>query len=106
MPPTALVYRVIKHILPVVGVFLLAVRGEAQIQVDLKFKRLQYIAYEPVVATLAITNLAGRDVELRDTDGQSWFGFEVTGGEGPRIRPIRTDGAPPPLEVGPGLTVH
>ena len=28
--------------------FLLAVTARGQIQVDLKFKRLQYIAYEPV----------------------------------------------------------
>jgi len=105
MPPTGLVYRVIKHILPVVGVFLLAVRGEAQIQVDLKFKRLQYIAYEPVVATLAITNLAGRDVELHDTDGQSWFGFEVTGSEGQPIPPIAADSAQPPLKIGAGQKV-
>src|SRR5260370_20708263 len=64
MLPIGLFYRVIKDILLVVCVLLFAVTGEAQIQVDLKFKRLQYIAYEPVVATLAITNLAGRDVDL------------------------------------------
>ncbi len=56
---------------------------QAQIQVELKFKRLQYIAYEPVMATLVITNLAGRNVELRDDRGQHWFGFEVSGREGP-----------------------
>jgi hypothetical protein len=84
----ALVYGVIKRALPFVCLFLSAVRGEAQIQVDLKFKRLQYIAYEPVVATLGITNLAGRDVDLHDADGQSWFGFEVTGSESQPIPPI------------------
>src|SRR5260370_6830928 len=77
----ALVYDVIKRTLPFVCLFLSAVRGEAQIQVDLKFKRLQYIAYEPVVPTLAAPNLAGPDANLHDADGQSWFGFEVTGNE-------------------------
>jgi len=105
MPPIALVYRLIKHTTPIVCVFLFAVRGEAQIQVDMKFKRLQYVAYEPVVATLAITNLAGRDVELHDTDGQSWFGFEVTGSEGQPIPPIATDVAQPPLKIGAGQKV-
>jgi len=105
MPPIALVYRLIKHTTPIVCVFLFAVRGEAQIQVDMKFKRLQYVAYEPVVATLAITNLAGRDVELHDTDGQSWFGFEVTGSEGQPIPPIATDVAQPPLIIGAGQKV-
>src|SRR6059036_996978 len=105
MPPTGLVYRVIKHILPVVGVFLLAVRGEAQIQVDLKFKRLQYIAYEPVVATLAITNLAGRDIEHHDSDRQSWLGFEITGNEGQPIAPLNSENAQPPLKIEAGQRV-
>ena len=105
MLPIALFYRVIKYILLVVCVFLFAVTGEAQIQVDLKFKRLQYIAYEPVVATLAITNLAGRDVDLHDADGQSWFGFEVTGSEGQPIPPIATDNAQPPLKIEAGQKV-
>jgi hypothetical protein len=51
----------------------------AQIQVELRFPRLQYISYEPVVANLVITNLAGRDVDLRDADGQSWFGLRSPG---------------------------
>lgn len=60
----------------------------AQIQVDLKFPRFQYIAYEPVIATIEITNLAGRDVDLRDEGTQLWFGFEVTGREGQTIGPL------------------
>jgi hypothetical protein len=62
----------------------------AQIQVELKLPRLQYIAYEPVVANLTITNLAGRDVDLRDAGGQPWFGFEVTGTENQSIAPVST----------------
>src|SRR5437870_12970409 len=94
----ALFCRVIKYILLVVCVFLLAVTGEAQIQVDLKFKRLQYIAYEPVVATVAITNLAGRDIDLHDAHGQSWLGFEVTGNEDQPITLLATEN---PAAVGP-----
>src|SRR5881409_531732 len=101
----ALVCRVMKHVLPALCILLFAVRGEAQIQVDLKFKRLQYIAYEPVVATLAITNLAGRDVDLHDADGQSWFGFELTGSEGQPIPPIATDNTQPPLKIEAGQKV-
>lgn len=78
------------------------VRG--QIQVELKFSRLQYIAYEPVFATIAITNLAGRDVDLRDVGEQKWFGFEVTGREG---EPIAPDGTvpQPPLHIEAGKRV-
>ncbi len=96
---------VTRCILPFVCVLLSAVSGEAQVQVDLKFKRLQYIAYEPVMATLGITNLAGRDVDLHDADGQAWFGFEVTGSEGQPIAPTATDGTQAPLRIQAGQKV-
>jgi len=96
---------VIQRALPFVFLLLLAARAEAQIQVELKFKRLQYIAYEPVVAMIRITNLAGRDVDLHDADGQSWFGFEVTGGEGQQIPPNATSNAQPPLKIEAGQKV-
>jgi hypothetical protein len=86
-------------------VLVIAAKAEAQIQVDLKFKRLQYIAYEPVVATLSITNLAGRDIDLHDTDGQSWLGFEITGNEGQPIARISAENGQPPLKVETGQRV-
>jgi hypothetical protein len=79
--------------------------AEGQVQVDLKFKRLQYIAYEPVVATVAITNLAGRDIELHDADGQSWLGFEVTGSEEQPIAPLSGANREPPLKIQAGQRV-
>ena len=85
--------------------FLLATSAEAQIQVDLKFKRLQYIAYEPVVATVAITNLAGRDIELHDADGQSWLGFELSGSEEQPIAPLSGAKAEPALKIAAGQRV-
>src|SRR6266404_3506759 len=86
-------------------VFLFAAAAEGQIQVDLKFKRMQYIAYEPVVATLAITNLAGRDIELHDANGQSWLGFEVTGYEDQPVTLLSTENAQPPLKIEAGQRV-
>ena len=87
------------------GVLLFAATAHGQIQVELKFKRLQYIAYEPVVATLGITNLAGRDIELRDADGQSWLGFEITGSEEQPIAPLGGENAQPPLKIEAGQRV-
>ena len=87
------------------SVFLLATAAEAQIQVDLKFKRLQYIAYEPVVATVAITNLAGRDIELHDADGQFWLGFELSGSEEQPIAPLSGAKAEPALKIAAGQRV-
>jgi len=93
------------HVLPGLGIFLFAAEAEGQIQVDLKFKRLQYIAYEPVVATVAVTNLAGRDIELHDADGQSWLGFELTGSEEQPIAPLSRANREPPLKIAAGQRV-
>jgi hypothetical protein len=69
--------------------------ANAQIQVQLKFNRLQYIAYEPLIATVTITNRAGRDIDLRDEGGQQWFGFEVSRNEGQSIGSATTSESPP-----------
>jgi hypothetical protein len=88
------------------GAFLLiAISTQGQIQIDLKLPRLQYIAYEPVVATVGITNLAGRDVELRDSEGQAWFGFEITGSEGQPIAASSNNVSQPPLQIEAGKHV-
>ena len=84
--------------------FLGAAEARAQVQVELRLPRLQFIAYEPVVATIGITNLAGRDIELHDADGETWFGFEVTGSQGQSIGPIKPV-AQPPLKIGAGQHV-
>lgn len=95
----------LRYLPPLLFVLVLATAAEAQVQVDLKFKRLQYIAYEPVVATVAITNLAGRDIELRDADGQSWLGFEITGSEEQPIGPLNGANREPPLRIQAGQRV-
>lgn len=83
---------------------LVAATAQGQIQVDLKFKRLQYIAYEPVIATVTITNLAGRDIELRDESDQRWYGFEVTANEGRTLAPLKP-ASEPPLKIAAGTSV-
>ncbi|MFL6588766.1 MAG: hypothetical protein ACJ8M4_01195 [Chthoniobacterales bacterium] len=85
--------------------FLAVATAQAQVQVDLKFKRLQYIAYEPVIATIKIANLSGRDIDLRDDNGQQWFGFEVSAAEGRLLAPLRGAGPEPSLHIEAGKTV-
>jgi hypothetical protein len=87
------------------SLLLLATPTFGQIQVDLKLTRLQYIAYEPVVAHLVITNLAGRDIDLRDANGQNWFGFEVTGSEGQPLGPVSRLRKEAPLKIETGRQV-
>lgn len=77
----------------------------AQIQVELKFQRLQYIAHEPVLATIRIANLSGRDIDLRDDNGQHWFGFEITAGEGRLLAPFKQEASEPTLHVEAGKTI-
>jgi hypothetical protein len=83
----------------------LAASARAQIQVELKFKRLQYVAHEPVLATVRITNLSGRDIDLHDENGQRWFGFEINAGDGRLLAPLRQAAAEPALQVEAGKTV-
>jgi hypothetical protein len=83
---------------------LLAGTARAQIQVDLKFSRVQYVAYEPLIASVQITNLAGRDIELQDGGGQQWFGFEVTAAEERLLAPEERV-AEPPLSIKAGQSV-
>src|ERR1700745_2474198 len=97
--------NLMRHILPITCLLLFVAKSEAQIQVDLKFKRLQYIAYEPVVATLSITNLAGRDIDLHDADGQSWLGFWINGSEGQPVAPMSAESGQPSLKIGAGQRV-
>ncbi|HSH38850.1 MAG TPA: hypothetical protein VK993_08695, partial [Chthoniobacterales bacterium] len=85
---------------PLICAMFIAAAAHAQVQVELKFKRLQYVAYEPIMAEVKITNLAGRDIELRDGNGERWFGFEVNTGEDGRLL------APAPLEPEPPLRIE
>jgi len=79
--------------------------AQAQIQVELSFKRVQYIAHEPIIATVRIVNNSGRDIDLRDDSGQHWFGFEINAGEGRLLGPLRSDTGEPALHVEVGQTV-
>ncbi|MEY2559060.1 MAG: hypothetical protein QOE34_2485 [Verrucomicrobiota bacterium] len=94
-----------KLIVYLTALLFLAAAAQAQIQVELKFQRLQYIAYEPVMATVKITNLAGRDVDLHDENGQHWFGFEINAGEGRLLTPLSQRVSEPALHVEAGKTV-
>jgi hypothetical protein len=94
-----------KFVVHLVAFIALAAAAQAQIQVELKFQRLQYVAHEPVRAMVKITNLAGRDIDLHDENGQHWFGFEINAGEGRLLAPLRSREPDPALHVEAGKTV-
>jgi len=59
----------------------------AQLKVDLKLPRRLYMAYEPIMASIAITNFSGRDITLENNEGQNWLNFEVTNADGTLLPP-------------------
>ena len=77
----------------------------AQLRVEININRRLFIAYEPVVATVSITNLAGRDVLLQDAEGQKWFSFSITNPEESPVAPRDMHYALSPLTVPAGQTV-
>jgi hypothetical protein len=85
---------------------LLAVAAEAQVTVTLNIKRRLFIAHEPVIATVSIANLTGRDIMLADTEeGKQWFAFEIIGPEGRQIPPRTANYELQPLPIKAGETV-
>ncbi|MBS0657375.1 MAG: hypothetical protein JSR82_03910 [Verrucomicrobia bacterium] len=76
----------------------------AQVQVELKLSRRLYITYEPIVATVTVTNLAGRDLLLDAEGGKQWFGFEITN-DGNLLVPFDPDYRISPLRVASGERV-
>ncbi len=94
-----------KFRLSLILVLLAVATTRAQIQVELSFKRLQYIAHEPIMATVRIANNSGRDIDLQDDSGQHWFGFEITEGEGRLLAPLQQEAGEPGLHVESGQTV-
>ena len=78
----------------------------AQIQVDLKLSRTSYIMYEPLIATVTVTNNAGRDITLADEDGKQWFNVEVNHLGGMMIPPYAPDYKLHPLTVPAGQSLQ
>ena len=77
----------------------------AQIQVGLEIKRKFLMVYEPIVATVTVTNLAGRDITLADSPTQSWFGFQINRADGELVPPLNPDYKLSPLTIPAGQTV-
>lgn len=82
-----------------------AITANAQVSVSLQIKRRTFLRYEPVLATVAVTNLAGRPIKLEDGETQ-WFGFQINNGSTENLVPPRNpDYTLEALEIGAGETV-
>lgn len=80
----------------------LAASAHAQITVDLTIKRRLFIAHEPIIATVTITNLTGRDITLADTPEMQWFAFQVLGADERIFPPRNPNYALDPVEIKAG----
>jgi len=79
--------------------------AHAQITVDLSIKRTIYVAYEPLLATVRITNLSGNRLLLADVEGKKWFGFQIETLDGRPIPPRDPNYEIDPIQVGPGESI-
>lgn len=77
----------------------------SQIQVEMNIPRRLYIAYEPIIITVGITNLTGRDITLQDIDSQKWFSFQVNTADDRIVPPLDLNYKLSPLTIAAGETV-
>lgn len=84
------------------ALLVLAVAADAQLTVDLSIKRRLFIAHEPILATVTITNLTGRDITLADTPEMQWFAFQVLGANERIFPPRNPNYALDPVEIKAG----
>ncbi len=77
----------------------------AQVRVDLALRRSLFVRYEPVIATVTVTNLSGRDLELRDDGNHKWFSFNIESATGALVPPYHVDYSLEPLTIGVGESI-
>lgn len=94
-----------RSLLPLLILAVLVQVAHAQVQVGLQIKRHLYMAYEPIVATISVRNLSGRDLPLADQDGQPWFGFQIFRGDGQLVPPLDPDYKLSPMIIPAGQTI-
>ncbi|PWU05847.1 MAG: hypothetical protein C5B47_08385 [Verrucomicrobia bacterium] len=76
----------------------------AQVHVDLSLERNLYIAYEPLLVSIALMNMSGRDLKLESMGSQSWLGFNIRTAEGRWLAPH--DMSEPSLTLPAGSTLR
>lgn len=92
-------------VIAVLSIFAWPLCSHAQLEVSLQFPRRLYMLYEPIIATVSIRNLSGRDIILQDSGSQNWFGFEVTQQGGRQVAPRSTTYSLQPLDLRAGEKV-
>ena len=77
---------------------------KAQVQVDLFLERNLYIVYEPLLVSVVLTNMSGRDLQLESMGSQSWLGFNICTADGRWLAPCNSN--EPSITLKSGGTLH
>lgn len=81
-----MITQVLRILLPALA---LAASAHAQLSASLQMSKRQYVAGEPVMAVINITNHSGRDLVFGGSDRISWLDFIVRTGQGHPLTPFR-----------------
>ena len=82
----------------------LSTGAHAQLEVELSFKRPQYVAHEAIIGRVRIENHTGRAVDLENSKSHSWLGFAVNTRDGRLLTGARSN-LQPTLHLEPGEIV-
>jgi hypothetical protein len=63
--------------------------ARAQFMTNVALDKPAYLTYEPVEATITISNKSGSDVVMGGPNGQGWLTFDVTDPGGNHVPPVR-----------------
>jgi hypothetical protein len=78
---------------------------QAQVQVHLKMLKPDYVAHEQVLATVTITNRAGRDLYLHNESRMNWLDFDIKNQRGVPLSPLRGGLSFKAARIGAGQSV-
>ncbi|MCX7713042.1 MAG: hypothetical protein N2035_05180 [Chthoniobacterales bacterium] len=93
-------------LLIVIFIFAFLFASYGQLQVTISLPRLLYIRYEPILVTVAITNLSGQSLLLQDTANIPWFQLQVENSSGLPV-PHRVTGIGlDPTPIKPSETIR
>lgn len=79
--------------------------AQAQLTVQLNIGRRAHMIYEPILATVSIANMTGRQVVLEDSQASQWFTFQIMSSDGHSIPARNPDYRLEPLTLNPGETM-
>lgn len=73
----------------------IAPAARAQFVLSLALDKVNYVALEPMMATVTVTNRSGSDIVMGGGAGRSWLSFDITNSVGQSLTPVKAEGEKP-----------